>query len=334
MYCPRLDHYVKLNYDGKIRKCGHMAKPIPGFDTIVDLQNTEWLTKVRGEMAKDQWPAECIRCQQSEKIKGESLRTHSIKRHKILNPLRNDYLIVGGVLDNICNSACQSCKPEISTKIGSLMFGKDYPRSDNYKIFKSLPQERIVELDISGGEPTASKNYKKVLRDLPDTVKIVRMNTNGSKIIKEIEDVLKRNIMVIVTLSFDGIGNVHDYIRWPIKWDKYKKTVNAYKQLQKKYKLLRLDMWTTVMCFNVETLPDIIKFAKDMDIPHDWGFLDFPMVLNVKYKNQFTIRAKHVSPNEIAVDEDNTKQLTAFIKQQDGFRGISVYDYYLNLGPK
>jgi hypothetical protein len=31
--------------------------------------------------------------------------------------------------------------------------------------------------------------------------------------ISEIEDVLKRNIMVIVTMSLDGIGRVHDYAR-------------------------------------------------------------------------------------------------------------------------
>ena len=41
-----------------------------------------------------------------------------------------------------------------------------------------------------------------------------------------------------------------------------------------------------------------------------------------------------MSPKEIAVDEDNTEQLEAFIKRQDALRGISVYDYYLNLGPK
>ena len=115
----------------------------------------------------------------------------------------------------------------------------------------------------NGGEPTASKNYKKVLKALPENVKIVRMNTNGSRMISEIEDVLKRNIMVIVTMSLDGIGKVHDYTRWPIKWDNYKKTVDAYQELQKKYKLLQLDFWTTVSCLNIKNLPDIINFAKN-----------------------------------------------------------------------
>jgi len=251
----------------------------------------------------------------------------------MLHPVRNDYLIVGGVLDNICNSACQSCNSALSTKIGSLK-SNDYPRVDNYMAFQQLPQERIIELDVNGGEPTASKNYKKILKSLPENVKIVRMNTNGSRMIPEIEDVLKRNIMVIVTMSLDGIGEVHDYTRWPIKWDNYRKTVDSYQALQKQYKLLQLDFWTTVSCLNIKNLPDIINFAKNKNIPHDWAFLEQPSVLNVKYKNKFTALAKHMSPNEIAVDEDNSEQLETFLKMQDKLRDISVYDYYLNLRPK
>tara|TARA_B100001109_G_C18714494_1_gene404053 strand:- start:49 stop:624 length:576 start_codon:yes stop_codon:yes gene_type:complete len=191
----------------------------------------------------------------------------------------------------------------------------------------------MIEFDVNGGEPTASRNYKKILKDLPHNVKIVRMNTNGSRMIPELEDVLKRKIMVIVTMSLDGIGNVHDYARWPIKWDNYIKTVDAYQELQKKYKLLQLDFWTTVSCLNIKILPDIINFARDKNIPHDWAFLEQPSVLNVKYTNKFTTLAKHISPNEIATDKDNSIELEAFIQRQDRLRNISIDDYF-NFGPK
>ena len=330
MFCPRLDHFVRLNRDGSVGKCGHMVKA-KGFESFEELERSEWMKGIRNTMSQDRWPNECTRCQQSERVKGESIRTNSINRHKMLHPIRKDYLVVGGVLDNICNSACQSCNAGLSTKIGSLE-SKNYTRVDNYDVFQRLPQDRIIELDVNGGEPTASKNYKKVLTELPANVKIVRMNTNGSRMIKEIEDVLKRNIMVIVTMSLDGIGSVHDYIRWPIKWTDYKKTVDAYKDLQEQYKLLQLDFWTTVSCLNVKNLPEIINFAKNKNIPHDWAFLKRPNVLNIRYKNKFTIRAKHISPEEIAVDEDNDKQLEAFIKRQDVLRDISI-DNYFNLLP-
>jgi sulfatase maturation enzyme AslB (radical SAM superfamily) len=327
MHCPRLDHFVRLNQDGSVGKCGHMVNA-KGFDTFEELELSDWLHKVKGNMEKDQWPAECVRCQQSEKLKGESVRTSSISRHELLKPIRSDYLIVGGVLDNICNSACQSCNAGLSTKIGSLEFKKDFPRVDNYNVFEKLPLDRVVELDVSGGEPTASRNYKKMLADLPANTKIVRMNTNGSRMIAEIEDVLKRNIMVIVTMSLDGIGKVHDYTRWPIKWDDYKKTVDSYRALQKQHKLLQLDFWTTLSCLNIKNLPDIINFAKNKNIPHCWAFLQHPSVLSVKYKNIFTEKAKHILPGQVAVEADNSEQLDIFIKNQDLLRGIDIKDYF------
>lgn len=332
MHCPRIDHFIRLNRDGTVGKCGHMINA-KGFDSYEELEQSDWMVNIRKTIEQGQWPMECFRCQRSEKTKGESIRTKSIARHKVLHPMMKDYLIVGGVLDNVCNSACQSCNSGLSTKIGSLE-SKDYPRVDNYSVLKKLPQERMIEFDVNGGEPTASKNYKKILKSLPHNVKIVRMNTNGSRIIPELEDVLKRNIMVIVTLSLDGIGDVHDYARWPIKWKNYEKTVGAYQALQKKYKLLKLDFWTTVSCLNIKILPEIINFAKDKKISHDWAFLEKPNVLNVKYTNKFTSLAKHISPNEIATDKDNNIELEAFIQRQDALRGISIHDYYLNLRSK
>ena len=86
-------------------------------------------------------------------------------------------------------------------------------------------------------------------------------------------------------------------------------------------------------CLNIKNLPDIINFAKDKNIPHDWAFLEQPSVLNVKYTNKFTSLAKDISPNEIATDKDNSVELEAFIQRQDRLRNISINDYF-NLDPK
>ena len=326
MFCPRLKHFARLNQNGTIGKCGHMT-PGKGFATYDQMETSAWLKNIKTKMEKDQWPEECVRCEQSESVKGESVRTNSIKRHKILHPLKEDYLIVGGVLDNVCNSACQTCNAGLSTKIGSLS-SRDYKRVDNSSLWSTLPQERILEVDVNGGEPTASKNYKRLLRQLPKNTKIVRMNTNGSKTIDEIEVLLTNRITVIVTMSLDGVGDVHDYVRWPIKWSDYNKTVDHYKKLTERYSNLHLDMWTTVSCLNVASIQEIIDYAKHKGIAHDWAFLHRPDVLNVRYTNQFTQRGKKFSPSEIAIAEDNQEQVHEFIKKQDSLRGINAYDYF------
>lgn len=342
MYCPRLKHFVRLNQDGSIGKCGHMINAM-GFKTFDKLDNSKWLKDIKDTMAKDEWPNECKRCQQTEELNGESIRTKSIERHKILHPRKDDYLVVGGVLDNVCNSACQTCNAGLSTKIGSLK-SKNYPKVNNYETFWKLPQNRILEVDVNGGEPTASKNYKKILANLPPNTKIVRMNTNGSRMIRELETILRNRTMVIVTLSFDGTGDVHDYVRWPIKWRHYIKTVQAYKDLQKQYPLLKLNCWTTVSSLNVENLPSILDFAAEQGLDHDWAFLNTPDPLNVKYKNKFTIRAKQKLSKssyaicrdiskKIAVAQDNNKLIELFIKKQDKLRNIDIKDYF-NFLPK
>tara|TARA_A100001015_G_scaffold73956_1_gene82049 strand:- start:694 stop:1683 length:990 start_codon:yes stop_codon:yes gene_type:complete len=318
-----------------------MVTPM-GFQTFDELDKSDWLAEVEQTMAKDQWPKECMRCQHTEKVKGESVRTKSIERHKVLKNRRDNYLVVGGVLDNVCNSACQTCNSTLSTKIGSLET-KNYVRTNNIDQFYGLPQNRILEVDVNGGEPTASKNYKKILANLPENTIIVRMNTNGSRMIKELEGILSKRVMVIVTLSFDGVEDTHDYVRWPIKWKNYVDNVKQYQNLQKQFPLLKLNSWTTVSCLNVDNLPNILDFTTEHNIDHDWAFLNTPNVFHVKHRNRFTEFAKYrlqTSSYEqcrkisesVAVGQDNDAELMDKIKQQDTLRGID-YKNYFNLDP-
>ncbi len=337
MKCPRIDHFVRLNHTGKIGKCGHMTRA-PEFDNMNDMQNSIWLKKIKKQMQDNVWPKECVRCQMTENTSKSSIRLDMIERDRILNSIQKDYIIVGGVLDNICNSACQSCNAELSTKIGSLS-SNNYKKINNYDNFFSLPQDRIVEVDVSGGEPTASPHYKKLLRNLPSSTKIVRINTNGSKIIPEIEQLLEKEMRVIITLSFDGTQNVHDYARWPILWRDYKKNVLKYIELRKKYTTLRLNFWTTVSCLNVGNLENIINYAKAVRIDHAYGFCIEPVQLDIRYVNELTTKAREqlsstnnkflsaIANKCGSFNKDNSIELKKFIKMQDSLRKISFKDY-------
>ena len=331
MHCPRLKHFVRLQPSGKIGKCGHM---IAGkeFDSIEDLESSDWLKNLESKMAHDIWPDECKRCAQTEAVMQDSVRIKSIARHSLLYPKNKEYLVVGGVLDNICNSACQTCNSTLSTKIGGLE-SKNYLKFNNLEQFYKLPQDRILEVDVNGGEPTASPNYKKLLSTLPVGVKIVRINTNGSRFINEIVQLLEQGIMIIITLSFDGTAQVHDYVRWPIKFSNYLKTLDLYKQLQKQYKLLKLNLWTTVSALNITDFDNIELFAKQNNIDHHWAFLNSPDILNVKYKNNFTLQAKTKVKNKnilerVAIEKNNQDKLDLFITKQDHLRKIRIEDYF------
>jgi len=338
MRCPRLDHFARINHNGKIGKCGHMTGA-KEFDSFDEMQNSSWLKNIKEKMQDQQWPAECVRCRMTEESTNTSIRLDMIERDRILSAIKKDYLIVGGVLDNICNSACQTCHSGLSTKIGSLS-SKDYEKVNNYETFFTFPQDRICEVDVNGGEPTASPNYKKLLKNLPKSVKIVRINTNGSKIIAELEELLSQGIRVIVTLSFDGVGNMHDYVRWPVLWKNFDTNVKKYIALRETYSNLRLNFWTTVSSLNVGDLKNIIDYATQQKIDHAYGFCIRPDVLDIRHENKLTVSAKESLSkidnellNSIAnkcgsFKKNNDTELKKFISSQDALRNIDYKTYF------
>lgn len=310
MQCPRLNHFVRFNPNGTVSRCGHMVNP-PEFASLIEMENSEWLYNTKQLI----WPKECVRCRETESLGQESVRTYAIKFHQ--QQTKKDYLIVGGVLDNICNSGCLSCNAYCSTKIGSLI-SKNYPIIDNTNRFWQLPTNRIVKLDINGGEPSASKNYLEVLKNIPQNVTEVRVNTNCSSIIHELENLIARGIKVTVTVSLDGIEETHDYVRWPIKWDKFYKNLMTYKNLPG----LDLNTWTTVSSLNIHNFTAIKQFVANHQLAHSYAFLHAPDPINVKYQNDLTIPYKNVFPGIVAVDRNNQAELDEFVTKQKELRGL------------
>ena len=290
MYCPRLDHFVRFNPNGTVSRCGHMVNP-PQYASLADMEASSWLADTKTLMSMDQWPRECIRCQETEP---DSIRVYATALDN--QTAQRDYLQVGGVLDNLCNAACQTCNQNLSTRIGSLT-GPGFPIINNTDQFWRLPQERIVHLDINGGEPSYSKNYKKLLKNLPPNLKTLRLNTNCSTVLTELVDIANRGIEVTVTVSCDGIGPVHDFVRWPIPWQDFYRNLMTYKTMP-----VTLNLWTTVSILNVDDLPNIQQFAREHNIDHSYAYLKMPF--------------------ELSVDNTDVHARDAYIAKQKQLRGI------------
>ena len=276
-------------------------------------------------MDQEQWPIECVRCKDAEQVGNKSIRQHYLNDHESNLAKVKNYLVLGGVLDNICNSACQTCNENLSTKIGSLT-SKDYIKIDNSSKLDQLPLDRIVKIDINGGEPSASPNYLKLLQNLPPNVTHIRLNTNGSRVLTNLNQLIDRGVKVTVTVSLDGIGAVHDYIRWPIKWSDVERNLNAYKEMN----LYELNTWSTVSSLNIGNLKQIQSYVKQHNIQHSYALLEQPSVLSVKYSNHFTRTADVPDElvNLVAIKENNDQELQMFIKQQDSLRNIDIGNFY------
>lgn len=330
MWCPRLDHFVRFNPNGTVSRCGHMVAPAQ-FDSLDKLESSQWLKQIKHSFDQDIWPSECVRCREMEHIGNTSIRQSAIEVYETRS--QDNYLQVAGVLDNVCNSACQFCNPSLSTKIGSLTT-KDYVIVNNSTKFFGLPLDRIEHLDINGGEPSASKNYKQLLENLPKNLKTLRMNTNCAVLLPQLKLIQQRGVEVTVTVSFDGIGSVHDYVRWPIKWEKFVENLNAYRQ----FGLHKINLWTTINALNINDIENILNFVKLHQLEHSFAFLKYPTELNVEFENKLTEKAKlkysnSTDPvlqkisNMLAIKENNQDRLEQFVTKQDKLRSISITDF-------
>jgi MoaA/NifB/PqqE/SkfB family radical SAM enzyme len=263
----------------------------PEFDTLEDMETSTWLSKIREKMQDDKWPAECVRCQETEP---NSIRQYAVKLHEHTD--RTDYLQVSGVLDNVCNAACLTCNETLSTRIGALN-GRGFPVYNNLERFYQLPQDRIIHLDINGGEPSYSKNYRRLLENLPPNLKTLRINTNGATVIQDLVYIAGCGIDITITLSCDGIGSVFEQVRWPITWEKFYHNLKIYQCLP-----VRLNLWTTVSVLNIDDLPNIQAFAQEHGIDHAWAYLKQPW--------------------QLSIDNTNVEAREAYIRKQKQLRGI------------
>lgn len=327
MFCPRLTHNIRLAENSMFQVCGHMINA-PSFASIENLRNSAWLKNTLNRFSNNEWPDECTRCKEIENSNHQkSVREHSIEAHVKYSEIDADYLFVTGILDNVCNSACISCSNENSSYIGKL--SKNVIKINNSNIFNQILADKILVFEITGGEPTFSKLYKETLMSL-NHVKFVRINTNASKFMPEIETLLEKNVEVTITFSIDGVEKVFEYTRWPLKWATTLEVIQKYKNLQTKFENLKLNIWTTLSVLNVNNFSKIKEFSREVDIPMSYGLLHYPSELSVQYKNQFTIAAKHSYPefdNLVAIGDDNSLLLNTFIKEQDNIRNISIDNF-------
>jgi sulfatase maturation enzyme AslB (radical SAM superfamily) len=292
----------------------------PQFASFEDLENSIWLKDISTKFERDEWPDECRRCRDTESINNKSIRLNAIEFDKVQT--KSDYLIVGGILDNLCNSACQTCGPNNSTKIAGLK--GEVIRIRNTDNFWKLPQERIVHLDINGGEPSYSPDYKEILNNLPPNVASIRLNTNCTTVLDELIFLANKGIDITVTVSFDGVESIHEYLRWPIKWDNFLSNLMTYKAMP-----INLNLWTTVSALNIGDLKNIISFAEKNKFNHSWALLEQPDVYNVRYRNFLTQKAD--VPEElksiVSSGSNNNQELLEYINKQDALRKIDIKDY-------
>lgn len=137
-------------------------------------------------------------------------------------------------IDNTCNAACVMCGPHFSSLWEKQVnpayklknFSEQYEKLNNLDNWKNL-----TSVTLLGGEPLLSENNFIFLKNIPKPENVsLSFNTNGSVPIIDynIKNILVKFKKLSVTFSIDGIDDIFEYIRWPLKWDKVSKNIYEY----------------------------------------------------------------------------------------------------------
>ena len=222
---------------------------------------------------------------------------------KVLDEVQTDYSMpnirsIELKLNNLCNLKCRMCHPADSTQ-----WARDWPliadmQKHNEWTYDSVEKYNLVEnpyicewenhpsffedlqelagkLDtiwFAGGEPLIDPMHYKILDSLKDKGSNIRLQyaTNLTKINfrgKSIIDYWRNFKGVLAGISFDGVGDVFNYIRTNADFDSVVANIKTVKNIAEKESLdIGLIAACTFQAYNIFDLPAIFNFVTDNKI--------------------------------------------------------------------
>ena len=190
---------------------------------------------------------------------------------------------------NHCNLHCIMCSPTASSKWASSNTYKSHKGKDKKywkdvefimkdekdrkgffdSVYSFLDKDEPLHITLTGGESLINPSDSAFIEHLsknPFAKKNLSLfiNTNGTvpaKIVKKLGIGNFKN--VTLSISFDGMDRVYDYIRWGKPWETYNKNMKDLHKLADEIETLYLHTFTTVSALNVHLIPDMIKYSMD-----------------------------------------------------------------------
>ena len=173
-------------------------------------------------------------------------------------------------ITNRCNSRCEMCdvwQMDTSGEMDSIEF---------QKILSDPLFSQVTSVGINGGEPTLVNNideYARALCRLPNlrSLSIISHGFNTDRALRSIAQIRKiceqAEVKFHVSISLDGVGEVHDKVRNVP--DVFKKTMATILSIKRDKSLYcdTFDVACTVVKGNVHELAELEAFAEMHDLP-------------------------------------------------------------------
>ena len=266
-------------------------------DSLKDYWNSEYMMNIRKRLMSGERISQCEMCNNNV-VSKTTLKKHYSENLFIdkiddifTNTDNNGYTSIlpisyHYIINNSCNFKCRTCGDQASSSWKNENFKRDIYKNNkpewlNHKdyinsfqkefveneLWEAVNNKTIEEINWSGGEPLIWPMHWEVMNALIENGHAknvtIRYNTNLSKITyknKYIYDILKNFKNVNLACSMDGTGEIAEYIRHGLKWEKWLQNFKDCIHLNNYF-----DEWTTFMDLTV-TLPGLFSVKKMIDL--------------------------------------------------------------------
>jgi len=298
------------------------------YDSLDSLFNNNFMSEIRQKMLNGERVDGCTRCYEEEDTgKQKSLRQNynnqEVLTHDI-NILKPKIRFLEVAFSNACDLMCVMCNPYFSTawnkenleNLSSLNY-KDfgYLTIDIDKIRSIIPGLR--HLKFTGGEPLLINEYQTILEELASKGDINSTFLNYSLNLMhfpkdQLLDIWKRAKYVEVAASFDGVGKVIEYVRYPSKWKIVEENLIKYMQLSNDIDV-RVGMRSSIMIYNILNLPTMV----------DWWIKNINKYYNKQFGENSWFNPTHVTQPEFMSLPVLPKKAKEFITKELWNKGIN-----------
>lgn len=239
-------------------------------DSVLDTPNSATFETIRQDMMAGKSVAGCEQCYEAERVGVTSRRLTSIEQFGIVSEPRLTELDIN--FDNICNLKCRGCATTSShlwKDDEKAIYGKTFVDTKYVEHKFDIDCSNFTRINISGGEPFMSKNVERFLTKLVNDNLIqnikLGLSTNGSVMPSQtVLDAISRAQQLSLSISIDGIGDLHDYFRGGVVF------ANILENIKKLNSLLdncSITIHSTVSIYNVTHIKEIEDFFA-LEYPH------------------------------------------------------------------
>ena len=303
------------------------------------------LKDLREDFRNNKRPKGCWKCFEMESKGKKSIRQNAnesrLEQHKELLQLPDEKLAPMEIkikVGALCNLACRMCVTNVSSRVNAVYKSIGWETLEPYKydqdaeVMLKQHAKTIRYIDVVGGEPFYNKKLLNLLQWLKDNNYSQQMTmyitSNGMFYNSKLVELLKSFKEVVLIISLDGIGKVHEYIRPGCDFSLVESNIQKFRDYG-----INVLVQSTISILNVLHLDKLDKWCDEREIHHPQKHIVYdPKQLHPRnLPNELKLQVP--KGYQQFVTEDAVDDYKLFLKELDKYWKTDIKSFMPEWGP-